>query len=647
MSFKASSHQLLQDQFQLQSFRKGQLEVLEALWTQSRALAVFPTGAGKSLTYQMYSQMAPEGLTLVVSPLIALMKDQLDALAAKGIAAGRLDSSLDPTTLKKVENGIRDGSIRLLYVSPERFNNERFVEMIQQIPIALFAIDEAHCISEWGHNFRPDYLKLVQIATQIQAKSILALTATATTGVVQDICKAFSIPESCVVNTGFYRKNLHLKMQPLPLKLRVRRLITYLKKRPPGSGIVYVTTQKTAEKLAGKLARFGLPVKAYHAGMEAEERTLIQNWWQQTPNAVVVATIAFGMGIDKSDVRYVYHFNLPKSLENYSQEIGRAGRDGKTAIVELMGDKKDLTILENFVYGDTPELVQIRQLVKEIQDAPEKFQVSLLSWSTRLDMRLLVLRTALTYLELQGIIDQGTPIYTEYQLKWLQPLQQIQQHWNTKTSDLYAQIFQGAKQGKIWITLDLEGLVQKGIQRNLVLRALDYLERQGWAEVKSGQVRQQYTRLHPITDPDTLARTLFEKFQHREKTDLNRLQLLVSLIESSTCQTNALMGYFGEIRDQPCGHCSACTQAKAFEWPLKKKKKPIQHSLDGSKLQSLMLEYPEALGRPRQMARFLCGLNSPALTAFKLTKHPLFGRLERYTFRKTLLYCQQLEQSKA
>src|SRR4030081_351467 len=368
---------LLRSRFGLSEFRPGQREVIDALRTHNSALAVLPTGGGKSLCYQLPALLF-SGVTLVVSPLIALMKDQIDYLRRRGIAAARLDSSLDTAELREVGEQLRSGTLQLLSVAPERFNNERFLADLRRARIALFAVDEAHCISEWGHNFRPDYLKLAETAREVGAERVLALTATATPSVVEDICAGFKIPPECAVVTGFHRPNLALYTSPVSLAERDGVLMDRLRGRPAGPTIVYVTLQKNAAHVAARPAREGnLPARAYHAGMDTEARTDVQEWWSASDNAIVVATIAFGMGIDKADVRYVYHYNLPKSLESYSHEIGRPGRDGAPSIVELFGCGADVPILENFAYGDTPTRAAVTAVVGELLAAGPAFDVSL------------------------------------------------------------------------------------------------------------------------------------------------------------------------------------------------------------------------------------------------------------------------------
>ncbi len=635
---------LLEERFGLTTFRPGQKAVMSALWRKKAALAVFPTGGGKSLCYQLPA-LAFEGVTVVVSPLIALMKDQIDFLQARGIPAARIDSSLGAQEARKVMDDVAAGTIQLLYVAPERFNNERFLAAMSRVKIALFAVDEAHCISEWGHNFRPDYLKLADTARELGVERVLALTATATPSVVQDICTAFGIPPDCAVVTGFYRDNLNLTLTPVRADERDALLLKRLQTRKPGPGIVYVTLQKTAERIAAQLQAAGVQAKAYHAGMETPERTAVQEWWMGSDCAVVVATIAFGMGIDKANVRYVYHYNLPKGLESYSQEIGRAGRDGERSTVEMLACPDDVPTLENFAFGDTPTDSALRSLLTELLTAPSdsaeesspELHVSQYDLSNRHDLRPLVLKTVLTYLELMGVLRQGTPFYAGYELRPLRPVPEIIACFAGEPMRLVESIFAQAKRGRIWYGMNPSQVAETlGQERRRVVRAVEVLEERGLVELRASDIRQRYTRLQPEADIEALIAALMERFLHREGQEIARIGQVLELVEHDGCQTNALVGYFGENRPSPCGHCTFCVTGKPQRLPARETHPPLPAGWDADAFAQLRAAHPDALGEARQSARFLCGLTSPALTRAKLSRHPLFGSLETRRFQEVL-----------
>jgi len=629
--------------FGLASFRPGQQQVIDALRTRGAALAVFPTGGGKSLCYQLPALLF-EGVTLVVSPLIALMKDQIDYLQRVGIAAARMDSSLTAAEVRDVADRLRSGSLKLLYVAPERFNNERFLGDLQSARIALFAVDEAHCISEWGHNFRPDYLKLAQAAREMGAERVLALTATATPAVVEDICGGFDIPRECAVVTGFHRPNLVLYPTAVRQAERDALLVERLRERPPGPTIVYVTLQKTAEEVAERLAQAGFPARAYHAGMDTAPRTDVQEWWMASDRGIVVATIAFGMGIDKAAVRYVYHYNLPKSLESYSQEIGRAGRDGQRSIVQLFACPTDVPTLENFAYGDTPTRAALGALVRELLDLGSAFDVSVADLSSRHDIRQLVARTILTYLELLGILRQGTPFYAGYEAKPLIDLDQILARFTGEPRRFVSRIFEVSRKGRIWYALDPAAVAaQLGAERERVLRALQHLEDQALIELRANEPRLRFRRVDDgAADTTALVDTLAERFQRREQQEIARVQQVLDLVEHGGCQTQALVGYFGEQLESPCGHCAFCETATPQALPPLPALPPVAQQVDAADFLALCQDHANVLSDTRQQARFLCGLSSPATVQARLTRHRLFGHLQTYRFADVLAWCQSL-----
>ena len=628
-------HQALKDSFGFDAFLPGQEEVMGHLLAGRSAAAVFPTGAGKSLCYQLPA-LELSGLTLVVSPLIALMKDQIDQLRRRGIAASRLDSSLGLEEYREVMRAVRSGDLKLLYVAPERFNNERFRGALGRVPVSLFAVDEAHCISEWGHNFRPDYLKLANFARQFGAERVLALTATATPKVLEDVCRGFAIEPECAVRTGFYRPNLTLLMTPVAAAQRDALLLDQVRGRPPGPTIVYVTLQRTAEEVAARLAAEGIDAQAYHAGMKTEDRTRVQEEFLASSNAVIVATIAFGMGIDKPDIRYVYHYNVPKSLENYSQEIGRAGRDGEPSTCEMLVSREDLPPLENFAYGDTPSLASVESLVEDVFERVEEHEWSLHTLSSRNDVRILVVRTLLTYLELEGYVEAGTPWYASYKFRPLKSSREILEEFEGERRDFLKALFRRVEKGRVWFGVELEKVARElGQPRERLVQALDYLGERGLIELQSAGVRHPYRQRRKPDDPAALARDLHERTLEREQREVARLHQVLELVTNDGCQVSLLGDHFGEPLAEPCGHCSWCLgPGKPIELPER-----VSAEIDEELWQKASLlrrDESEVLGEPRAFARFLTGVTSPRLTRRKLSSHALFGCLALVPFERVL-----------
>jgi len=321
---------ILKEIFGFDSFRPGQEAVIRAVLEGRDTLAVMPTGGGKSLCYQIPALMQ-ESLTVIVSPLISLMKDQVDSLLQSSVAdAAALHSGLSPEKRWEVERKVRTGEIRMLYVAPERLRSLEFVLSLRRAGVGLFVVDEAHCISEWGHDFRPDYLFLPRAVKDLGSPPVLALTATATPRVRQDIRRSLGMRDPHVEVTSFNRPNLTYRVVPAEKKEKLARILDVIRSSPP-PGIVYATTRKECDELAAELRSSGIDAAAYHAGMGAARRTEVQERFMTDEVGVVVATIAFGMGVDKPNVRFVIHAAVPGSLPAYIQESGRAGRDGEAA----------------------------------------------------------------------------------------------------------------------------------------------------------------------------------------------------------------------------------------------------------------------------------------------------------------------------
>ncbi|MEL6252139.1 MAG: DNA helicase RecQ [Bacteroidota bacterium] len=342
-------HEALKNSFGYDEFRGRQQEVIENLLAGNNTFVIMPTGAGKSLCYQLPAIMM-EGTALVISPLIALMKNQVDQLNAFGIEAGYLNSSMNRGDYEAVKHKVLSGKLKLLYVAPESLVKEEFIEFLKQARVSFMAVDEAHCISEWGHDFRPEYRRIREMLNRIGQVPIIALTATATPKVRQDIIHNLHIEDAEVYLTSFNRDNLYYEIRPKVTNSNATtEIIKYIKQNPGKSGIVYCLSRRKVEENAEILNVNGIKAVPYHAGLDASTRSRHQDMFLNEDVQVVVATIAFGMGIDKPDVRFVIHYDVPKSIESYYQETGRGGRDGLEGNCLLFYDFNDIVKLEKFM----------------------------------------------------------------------------------------------------------------------------------------------------------------------------------------------------------------------------------------------------------------------------------------------------------
>jgi ATP-dependent DNA helicase RecQ len=353
-------YETLKKYFGYDEFRPLQKEIINRVLAKDDCVVLMPTGGGKSLCFQLPA-LLQEGVTIVVSPLISLMKDQVDALRASGISAALINSSLTASENSAIMERVTRGEIKILYISPERMALASFESFLRTLPIALFAIDEAHCISEWGHDFRPDYRNLNQLRQKFPNIPIIALTATATEKVKADIISQLNLPTPKVFTSSFNRANLSYEV--LPKKDSINTILSLLASNPQGSAIIYCFSRKDTQTLADKLCKEGYKADVYHAGLSADARRDNQERFIRDEIQVMVATIAFGMGIDKPDVRLVIHHSLPKSIEGYYQETGRAGRDGLPSRCVLLFSMADKFKHEYFIrqIADEAEQAQVRQ----------------------------------------------------------------------------------------------------------------------------------------------------------------------------------------------------------------------------------------------------------------------------------------------
>ena len=385
--------EILSERFGFEAFRAGQADLVDAILAGRDVVGIMPTGAGKSICYQVPALALP-GFTLVISPLVSLMHDQVEALVNAGIPAAFLNSQLTFRDREEVMQRAERGEVKLLYVAPERFDDRAFTDFARSANIPLVAVDEAHCVSQWGQDFRPSYLRIVDfIAGFRQRPTIAAFTATATPRVAADISRLLDLREPLKVTTGFDRPNLRFEVEQLSDKRKEARLLDFVRQRAGESGIVYCSTRKHVEAVQEFLAGKGISATRYHAGLGNGERSHNQRAFVNDDAPVIVATNAFGMGIDKSNVRYVVHFNMPGSLEAYYQEAGRAGRDGEPATCLLLWNDADIATARFFIEQDSGNEVLTSEEADAVRASQRRRLAAMTGYCTTVDcLRATILR---------------------------------------------------------------------------------------------------------------------------------------------------------------------------------------------------------------------------------------------------------------
>jgi ATP-dependent DNA helicase RecQ len=543
-------HAVLKEIFGFDSFRPGQEDVIRAVLDGRDTLAVMPTGGGKSLCYQVPALMQ-ESLTVIVSPLISLMKDQVDSLLQSSVAeAATLHSGLSPEERWEVERRVRTGEIRMLYVAPERLRSLEFVLALRRAGVGLFVVDEAHCISEWGHNFRPDYLFLPRAIRDLGSPPVLALTATATPRVREDILRSLRMRDPEVVVTSFNRPNLTYRVVAARKKSSKLPLILQTIRRCPPPGIVYATTRKECEELAAELCRAGVQAAAYHAGLPTSQRTEVQERFMTDELPVVVATIAFGMGVDKPNVRFVIHSSVPGSLPAYIQEAGRAGRDGEPSECAVVFRPADLgrrkrLITVNAIDGDA-----VGKFFRALESVASEGRVNVAPPSlaalggVEQDAAGILLRA----LEESGLVSRGYDLWAEIEVR------RLDEEPGPMRDELTAVHAALPGSGTVRIPelarrAGLKPVVAQGAVYKLMVDGIvEAIPRGSLVDV----------RIKGSLDPAT-GRAITARLKRQTSAAYDQIRDVETYANLTTCRRERLLRHFGDTEDVvPCGGCDVC-----------------------------------------------------------------------------------------
>lgn len=627
---------LLKKHFGFDNFRQGQEEVITKILSSQSSIAIFPTGSGKSICYQLPA-LELKDITIVISPLLALIQDQISFLKRKGINAAHIDSTLDSNEEKFMMEAIRSKTHKILFVSVERFKNERFRNFLKTIPISLLVIDEAHCISQWGHNFRPDYLKIPHYKEQFNIENVLLLTATASPEVVVDMASKFDIKEENIFITGFYRDNLHIDIISLKQEDKTQECINILEKNKNVSSIIYVTQQKTAELVARELSTHGINAIAFHAGLKTELKQNIQEKFMSSEINCIVATIAFGMGIDKSDIRNIIHYDLPKSIENYSQEIGRAGRDGQIAKCSLLANGNNINTLENFVYGDTPSLEAIKTLLQQIEKQNKSWDIIISRLASTCGLKQLPLKTLLVHLEMLGIIKSKYTYYAQYRFHFVASREKIEAIFKGERKDFIKAIFNYSKAARKWTSVDIKNISENyNCDRQRINAALDFLDQKNLIKLEASLLTESYDILKTV-DVDELSKKLNLIFINKENQEIEKLNSLIAFFENDTCISKNMASYYGEKLDfEKCGHCSICKKGKTTiirENTIDDLKAYSMDTIFDKEKDSAILNLED-----KDIAKFLCGIALPLFSKMKIKSHSQFSLLDKFRLNDVLTH---------
>ena len=548
------------------SFRKKQDVIIQNVIDGKDTLALLPTGGGKSICYQVPG-MIKDGCCLVVSPLIALMQDQVQQLKKRGIKAVAITSGMSKKEIEiQLDNAIYGGT-KFLYVSPERLKTRLFKARFEKMNINLIAVDEAHCISEWGYDFRPSYLQIAELRKIKPEATFLALTATATPEVVTDIQKKLEFKQELVITDSFERSNVSYNV--IQSNNKMNRIMEYLK-GSDGSGIIYCSTRKGVKNLCKHLLDQGLSASFYHGGLDTETRKERQEHWISNKIQIMVCTNAFGMGIDKPDVRFVLHHDIPETIEAYFQEAGRAGRDGEFSETYLFYEPADIEELKNKVHNKYPELEAIRRVYKALgsffqiavgSGEGESFEIDMLEFCDRYKIDLITGYNALKFLEIGEYISLSENFNTPSKAHFKLDAKELYQY--QVRNENFNKVIQFLLRTQMGIFEDLVNINEfkiskhTGLPQKEILNVLNTLSTEEALEYIPQKKGTFITYLTERLTDENLGLPV-EIYQKRKTSAISKMHAMIDYLQSDVCTSVFLLNYFGEADGQECGKCNVC-----------------------------------------------------------------------------------------